>query len=111
MKSRRRITFTFGCIRMNHRIAITTIIFALTLSATGGLTGATQHPEKLTFTMQLCGIGAFSAHQIYSVSDGTTLNVESEMYMTLDKAKRALAKELKAAKAHQQTTGPLGRRR
>ena len=59
---------------------------------------AIQMPDKLTFKMDLCGIGAFSSHQIYTASDGTMLNVDSEMYMTLDKARKALAKELKVAR-------------
>jgi hypothetical protein len=83
---------------MNYRVALTTMVLALTLVATRGVIGANQEPEKLTFTMTVCGIGAFSSHQIYSVSDGTTLNVDSEMYMTLEKARKAFARELKAAR-------------
>ena len=86
---------------MNFKLAFVAIIFALTLVAVGGgpiRVATTQQPEKLTFRMELCGIGAFSSHQTYTASDGTTLNVDSEMYMTLGKAKKALAKELKVAR-------------
>lgn len=82
---------------MNYRPAFVTIILALTLVAVN-TARALQTPDKLTFKMELCGIGAFSSHQIYTASDGTSLHVDSEMYMILDKAKKALAKELKHAK-------------
>ena len=85
---------------MNCRIAFAAISFALAVVASSYQVGvsATQQLEKLTFKMELCGIGAFSSHQIYTVSDGTTLNVDSETYLTLDKARKAFARELKVAR-------------
>jgi hypothetical protein len=100
MNSRRRVNSTVRLLRMNFKSAFVAIIFVLALVVMGGgqiPVAETQQPEKLTFKMELCGIGAFSSHQMYTASDGTTLNVDSEMYMTLDKAKKALAKELKVA--------------
>jgi hypothetical protein len=82
---------------MNYIRVIVTIIFALTL-VTVATARTIQAPDKLTFKMDLCGIGTFSSHQMYTVSDGTTLNVDSKMYMTLDKAKKARAKQLKVAR-------------
>jgi hypothetical protein len=82
---------------MKNTIVFVTIIFALALVVVA-TARPIQTPDKLTFKMDLCGIGAFSSHQIYTASDGTTLNVDDEMFMTLDKAKKALAKELKVAK-------------
>lgn len=84
---------------MKYNATIIMIALALRLIATPGAETrfAAQQPEKLTFKMELCGIGAFSSHQIYTASDGTSLNVDLETYMTLGKAKKALAKELKVA--------------
>jgi hypothetical protein len=86
---------------MKYNAAIIKIMLALALVATAGAEtrfgAAAQQPEKLTFKMDFCGIGMFSSHQMYTASDGTTLNVDLETYRSLGKAKKALAKELKAA--------------
>jgi hypothetical protein len=74
------------------------VLLLLAASAETRVAAVTQQPDKLTFKMELCGIAAFSSHQIYTASDGTTLNVDSAMYMTQAKAKKALAKELKAVR-------------
>jgi hypothetical protein len=87
---------------MKYNARILTIALALTLVATPSaetcFVAAAQQAQKLTFKMELCGIGAFSSHQMYTASDGTSLNVDSELYMSLGKAKKALAKELKVAR-------------
>ena len=89
---------------MKRNTPILTIALALALVAVSTETGfiaAAQQLEKLTFKMDSCGIGTFSSHQMYTASDGTHLNVDSEMYMTLGKAKKALAKELKVARINE----------
>jgi hypothetical protein len=82
---------------MKYNAAIIKIMLALALVATAGAEtrfgAAAQQPEKLTFKMDFCGIGMFSSHQMYTASDGTTLNVDLETYRSLGKAKKALAKE------------------
>ncbi len=85
---------------MNYKVLTGPIVLALLVVATSSARVSTsiQQPQKLTFKMELCGIGAFSSHQIYTASDGTTLNVDTNSHLTLDKAKKALAKELKGAR-------------
>jgi hypothetical protein len=86
---------------MNYRIRFATTTFALTLFAMSCAqfhVAANQKPRKLTFEFLLCGVGMFGSHQTYKVSDGTIVDVDSEMYMTLDESTKRVAKELKVAR-------------
>jgi hypothetical protein len=97
LNSRRRVNSTVRLLRMNYKPAFLMVAFAMVLVAVA-TAAAIQTPDKLTFKMDLCGVGAFSSHQRYTASDGSSLNVDDEMHMTLAKAKKAFAKELKVAK-------------
>ncbi|MFN7944201.1 MAG: hypothetical protein U0Z53_02395 [Blastocatellia bacterium] len=55
-----------------------------------------QDSQPLKFEMAICGVGIFHSSQLYKVSDGTTLTVESSTFKTVRLAQKALKKKLKA---------------
>ena len=77
---------------------LTVLALLVISSAASRFAVAVQQSEKLTFRMKACGISLFSSHQFYLASDGTTVSVEMQMFTKLNKAKQALAKELKLAR-------------
>ena len=68
-----------------------TLILSVSLLA---LNAYSTPQKELTFQMQLCGLGRFRSMQIYSVSDGTTVTVESITFESDNLTTEALRKEL-----------------
>lgn len=85
---------------MRAKIKILTFLMTISFLADWAegrdLLSSNQQPQNTKFELVSCGIGLFSSHQIYKASDGTVLSASFTTYKTLDSARSAMRKELKA---------------